>query len=131
MQDSIFTKIIKGEIPSYKIYEDDKVFAFLDIHPVQPGHTLLIPKQQIDRVEDLDDELYQHIWQVAKKLMTHLRTSLGTERTTLKIEGFDIPHVHIHLIPCNTAKDFWNRVSMDDSVDHKALKAVHQKVTLL
>ncbi len=131
MQDSIFTKIIKGEIPSLKVYEDDLVLAFLDIHPVQPGHTLVVPKKQVDRLEELDDITYQHLWQVTKKLMRHLRQSLQVERTTLKVEGFDVPHTHIHLIPCNEAKDFWNRVSVDDPIDMQALETIHRKVTLL
>lgn len=130
MQDSIFTKIIKGEIPSYKIYEDDLVYAFLDIHPVQPGHTLVIPKKQIDRLEELEDETYGHLMKIVKKLMIHLRKTLGTERITLKIEGFDVPHAHVHLIPCNEAKDFWNKVRMDSPIDHPALQEMHKKLAL-
>jgi histidine triad (HIT) family protein len=130
MNDSIFTKIIKGEIPSYKIYEDDLAYAFLDIHPVQPGHTLVIPKKQIDRLEELDDETYKHLMKVTKKLMLHLRKTLGTERITLKIEGFDVPHAHVHLIPCNQAKDFWNKVRMDSPIDHPALQEMHKKLAL-
>lgn len=130
MQDSIFTKIIKGEIPSYKIYEDDLVYAFLDIHPVQSGHTLIIPKKQIDHIEELDEEIYIHLVKVVKKLMIHLRKTLGTERITLKIEGFDVPHAHVHLIPCNEAKDFWNKVRMDSPIDHPALQEMHKKLAL-
>ena len=130
MNDSIFTKIIKGEIPSYKIYEDDLVYVFLDIHPVQPGHTLAIPKKQIDRLEELDDETYKHLMKIVKKLMVHLRKTLGTERITLKIEGFDVPHAHVHLIPCNEAKDFWNKVRMDSPIDHPALQEMHKKLAL-
>ena len=130
MNDSIFTKIIKGEIPSYKIYEDDIVYAFLDIHPVQPGHVLVIPKKQIDRLEDLDDANYKHLMDIVKKLMRHLRETLSTERITLKIEGFDVPHAHVHLIPCNEAKDFWNKVRMDSPIDHPALQEMHKKLAL-
>ena len=130
MNDSIFTKIIKGEIPSYKIYEDDIVYAFLDIHPVQPGHVLVIPKKQIDRLEDLDDANYKHLMDIVKKLMRHLRETLGTERITLKIEGFDVPHAHVHLIPCNEARDFWNKVRMDSPIDHPALQEMHKKLAL-
>lgn len=130
MKDSIFTKIITGEIPSYKIYEDEKVLAFLDIHPVQPGHVLVIPKQQLDRLEELDDEIYQHLMGVVKKLMLHMRRVLGVSRITTKVEGFDVPHAHIHLIPCETAKDFWNRARMDDPVDHAVLQTMQQRLTL-
>ena len=67
---------------------------------------------------------------IVKKLMVHLRKTLGTERITLKIEGFDVPHAHVHLIPCNEAKDFWNKVRMDSPIDHPALQEMHKKLAL-
>ena len=126
-EDSIFTKIIKGEIPSYKIYEDDQVLAFLDVHPVQPGHTLVVPKKQIDKVEDLDDATYSHLWSVVKKLMKHNQAVLKVERIAIKTEGFDVPHAHIHLIPCNKAEDFWERRHFD-KIDHTALKNMQSRL---
>lgn len=129
-EDSIFTKIIKGEIPAYKIYEDDQVLAFLDIHPVQPGHTLVVPKKQVDKIEDLDEETHAYLWLVTKKLIKHLGEALPGKRITLKYEGFDVPHVHIHLIPCKEAKDFWRRTSLDEPIDDEALKAMHQRLKL-
>ena len=98
MEDSIFTKIIKGEIPCHKIYEDEKVLAFLDIYPDEKGHTLVIPKKQIDKIYDLDDGDYTHLWLVAKKLAVHYEKILGL-RMTLKVIGIDVPHAHIHLVP--------------------------------
>ena len=99
MQESIFSKIIKGEIPSHKIYEDDQVFAFLDIHPINPGHTLLIPKKQVDHLWDLEESKYHHIWDVAKQLAGHIQDTLEPKRVGVIVEGFGVPHAHIHLIP--------------------------------
>ena len=98
MTDSIFSKIIKGELPAYKIYEDEKTLAFLDIFPKSPGHTLVIPKIQIDKVYDLPDEYYAAVWDTTKKLSAHMDKVLG-KRIFIKVIGTDIPHTHIHLIP--------------------------------
>lgn len=132
LEDSIFTKIIQRQISAYIIYEDDTCIAFLDVHPVQPGHTLVVPKQQIDRIEDLSDEMYAHLWSVVKKLIVHYNQQLPDWRMTLKTEGFDVPHAHIHIIPCREAKDFWRRTSSDDPIDDNALKNMHEtlKVTV-
>ncbi len=96
---TIFEKIIKGEIPAYKIYEDAKVLAFLDINPENLGHTLLIPKAKYTYVWDMSDEDYQYLMAVAKKLAVHLRDALGTKRTRLSIVGKDVPYAHVHLVP--------------------------------
>lgn len=106
MKDSIFTKIINGDIPSYKIYEDERTYAFLDINPVQPGHTLVIPKTQVDHIGDLEPDDYQAVMKTTKILMQNMRDELQVERVCLKVEGFEVPHAHVHLIPCNTAEDF-------------------------
>ena len=95
---SIFTKIVNGEIPCYKIYEDDKTLAFLDIHPETKGHTLVIPKVEIDKIYDLPDADYQALLQTAKKLSKHMEEKLGA-RTLWKVIGTDVPHAHIHLMP--------------------------------
>lgn len=95
---SIFTKIINGKIPCYKIYEDDKTLAFLDIHPETPGHTLVIPKNEVDKIYDLPDEDYEALLKTAKKLAKHMENTLGA-RTLWKVIGTDVPHAHIHLIP--------------------------------
>lgn len=97
---SIFTQIVKGEIPCYKIYEDEKTMAFLDIAPEAPGHTLVIPKVEVDKVYDLDDENYTALMKTVKMLATHLDKVLG-ERTMIKIVGTDVPHTHVHLLPIN------------------------------
>lgn len=98
MEDSIFTKIIRGDIPSYKIYEDNKTFAMLDINPLSDGHVLVIPKLQIDKIYDLPDEDYAALMKTVKKLSSLMEERLGT-RIGLAVEGLQIPHAHIHLVP--------------------------------
>ena len=95
---SIFTKIINGEIPCYKIYEDDKTFAFLDIHPETMGHTLVVPKTEVDKIYDLEDEDFQALMDTVKKLSKHMDKVLG-QRTVWKVVGTDVPHTHVHLYP--------------------------------
>ena len=95
---SIFTKIVNGEIPCYKIYEDDKTIAFLDIHPETKGHTLVIPKNEVDKIYDLPDEDYEALMDTAKKLSKNMEKVLGA-RTLWKVVGTDVPHAHIHLMP--------------------------------
>lgn len=95
---SIFSKIIAGEIPCYKIYEDDKTFAFLDIHPETMGHTLVIPKNEVDKIYDLPDEDYKALMNTVKKLSQHMEKTLGA-RILWKVVGTDVPHAHVHLMP--------------------------------
>lgn len=103
-EDSIFTKIIKGEIPAEKVYEDDKTIAFLDIAPTRYGHTLVVSKKQIDQYIDLPDEDYIALWNTVKKVATKLRKVIGTERIGIVIKGVDVPHTHVHLIPFNNGQ---------------------------
>ena len=130
MQDSIFTKIIKGEIPCYKIYEDDKTLAFLDIHPKQPGHTLVIPKKQVEFVWDLDDDDYRAVMATAKKVALHIRNTLGKPYVGELVVGVDVPHAHVHVYPFSTIEE--SRVIPDLSAepDHPALAAMAQKLSL-
>lgn len=95
---SIFSKIIGGEIPSYKIYEDDKTYAFLDINPETKGHTLVVPKLEVDKIYELPDEDYEALMRTVKKLSIHMEKVLGT-RTLWKVIGTDVPHAHVHLLP--------------------------------
>jgi histidine triad (HIT) family protein len=99
MEDSIFTKIIKGEIPAHKLYEDDRTIAFLTIQPVREGHTLVIPKTQVDQYIDLPDEDYDAMWHTVKKVAARIREVTGKERIGVVIKGIDVPHAHVHLIP--------------------------------
>lgn len=93
---TVFTKIIEGEIPSYKIYEDEKTLAFLDIEPETAGHTLVIPKIEVDKIYELPEEYYVAVWDTAKKVAAKMEEVLGS-RTLFKVIGTDVPHAHIHL----------------------------------
>ncbi|MBQ2623279.1 HIT domain-containing protein [Candidatus Saccharibacteria bacterium] len=95
---SVFTKIINGEIPCYKIYEDEKTFAFLDINPETKGHTLVVPKNEVDKIYELPDEDYRALMDTVKKLSVNMEKVLGT-RTLWKVIGTDVPHAHVHLLP--------------------------------
>ncbi len=99
MADSIFTKIINGDIPARIIYRDNEVVAFLDVNPLSNGHTLVVPRRQIDSLWDLPDQSYCHLWTVARRIATHMKTVLKPERVGIIVEGFDVPHAHIHLVP--------------------------------
>ena len=96
---SIFTKIINGEIPCYKIAEDEHHFAFLDINPIAEGHTLAVPKKEVDYVFDLPDEDLSALFSFSKKVAHAIDDALGTIRTGIIVEGMEVPHAHVHLIP--------------------------------
>jgi len=102
---SIFTKIINGEIPSYKVAEDDRFYAFLDINPLAKGHTLVIPKQEVDYILDLDDNLHADLWNFAKKVGKAVETVVECKKIGLTVIGLEVPHTHIHVIPINTIYD--------------------------
>lgn len=104
MEDSIFTKIIKGEIPCHKIYEDEKTIAFLDIDPAVHGHTLVIPKIQVDQFNDLADEDYFAVWKTVKKVANNHQQKLQTDRIGIVIKGVDVPHAHVHIEPFNVGQ---------------------------
>lgn len=126
---SIFTRIINGEIPCHKIYEDDKTIAFLDIHPAVPGHTLVVPKVQVDRLEDLSDADYTALMAAVKKVMQRVVRVYGDDyRACLKLEGFDVPHAHVHVIPCRTVTDFWTKQRMDVDPDHAVLADIAKRL---
>lgn len=111
---SIFTKIINGEIPCYKIAEDDRFFAFLDINPNAKGHTLCVPKKEIDRFFDLDDDLYLGLMQFSKKIATALEKTVPCNRIGMTVIGLEVPHAHVHLIPLNEMEEmtFKHKVSL-------------------
>lgn len=122
MADSIFTKIIRGEIPAEKIYEDDKNVAFLTIQPIQPGHTLVVSKNQVDHLWDLPDEDYLSLMEASKKVANHLRQVLGKKRIGVKVEGFEVAHAHVHLIPMDSVAEY-NSPPRDASADELAKMA--------
>lgn len=102
---SIFTKIINGEIPCHKIAETEDFFAFLDVFPCAPGHTLVVPKKEVDYLFDLSDELYIGLMAFAKSLEPAIRKAVPCKRVGVAIIGLEVPHAHVHLIPMNSMND--------------------------
>jgi histidine triad (HIT) family protein len=102
---TIFTKIIKGEIPCYKIAEDESYFAFLDINPLKAGHTLVVPKKETDYLFDLDDDQLKGIIVFSKKVAAAIKAAFPCNRIGIAILGLDVPHAHIHLVPMNSMED--------------------------
>ena len=130
MTKSIFSKIIDGEIPSFKVYEDEKVYAFLDIHPSSDGHTLVVPKKQVEFVWDLPTEEYEALMAATKKIALHLRTALNVPFIGEKIIGVDVPHAHIHLVPFTDISEFQHEAHQDEEPDVEALELVHKKIAM-
>ena len=102
---SIFSRIVAGEIPCYKVAEDDNYFAFLDISPVAKGHTLVIPKKEVDYIFDLDDETYSGLMAFARRVARALQEAVECKRVGVAVMGLEVPHTHIHLIPVTTEGD--------------------------
>ncbi len=109
---SIFTKIVNGEIPCYKVAEDEQFLAFLDVNPNAVGHTLCIPKQEIDKLFDMDEELYLGLMRFSKKVAAALEKTVPCERIGMAVIGLEVPHAHVHLIPINEMNEmrFQNKV---------------------
>ncbi|MEJ6735232.1 MAG: HIT family protein [Flavobacteriales bacterium] len=102
---TIFSKIVNGEIPCYKVYEDDEFLAFLDVFPVAKGHVLVIPKKETDYIFDIEDQSYARMWQFAKKISKALKLSVSCERIGISVIGLEVAHAHIHLLPINSLED--------------------------
>ena len=130
MEDSIFTKIIKGEIPCYKIYEDEATIAFLDIHPSCEGHTLVVHKSPTQFVWDLSDEEYVQLMATAKKIARHYRDVSGKPYVRMDIVGTDVPHNHLHLKPFTHTSDTHNPGRENIEPDHASLALVAEKLRL-
>ncbi len=111
---SIFTKIINGEIPCYKIAEDADFLAFLDVNPNAKGHTLCVPKKEINKIFDIEDDLYLGLMQFAKKIAIALEKTVPCKRIGMAVVGLEVPHAHVHLIPLNEMDEmrFQNKVTM-------------------
>lgn len=123
---SIFTKIVNGEIPCYKIAEDDNFLAFLDVNPNAKGHTLCIPKQEINKIFDLEDALYLGLMQFSKKIAVALEKAVPCKRIGMAVVGLEVPHAHVHLIPLNEMDEmrFQNKVSLTKEEFETVVKAV-------
>lgn len=102
---SIFSRIAAGEIPSWKVAEDERYYAFLDINPMAEGHTLVIPKKEVDYIFDLDADTYAGLWQFAARVARAVRTAIPCKRVGVAVLGMEVPHAHIHLVPLQTEGD--------------------------
>lgn len=131
---SIFTKIVNGEIPAWKVAEDENFFAFLDIFPVAKGHTLVIPKKEVDYLFDLDDETYVGLQLFAKKVALGIQKAIPCKRVGVMVLGLDVPHAHIHLVPLQSEADLLNftkklTLSKDEMAEITA--AIAREITLV
>jgi histidine triad (HIT) family protein len=126
---SIFTRIVQGEIPCHRIHEDEEHLAFLDINPVQPGHTLVIPKAEVAYLFDMEAGAYDALWHFVRAVEEKLREATGCARVVLQVVGYEVPHVHVHLIPTNSLSDY--PVPKRAEIDHAAAAAFAEKVRAL
>ena len=127
---SIFTKIVNGEIPCYKIAEDENFLAFLDVNPNAMGHTLCIPKQEIDKIFDLDDALYLGLMQFSKKIAIALEKAIPCKRIGISVIGLEVPHAHVHLIPLNEMDEmrFQNKVRLSKEEFEALVKKIQENL---
>ncbi len=131
MSESIFTKIINGEIPCHKVYEDDKTFAFMDIHPIQPGHVLVVTKAEVEMAWDLSDEDYQALMSTVRKVARKLREVFPDKaRISVMIEGLEVAHTHVKVFPINSGDEFRAAPNMSAEPDHTALAALAEKLRI-
>ena len=122
---SIFAKIVAGDIPSYKIYEDEKTYAFLDIHPEVKGHVLVIPKVEVDKIYDLADEDYMALWASVKNIAKHMEEVLGA-RVIMKVVGTDVPHAHVHLTPLDENWEYGKTLELSEA----EFKEIQEKLAM-
>ncbi|MAD96407.1 MAG: HIT family protein [Flavobacteriaceae bacterium] len=123
---TIFTKIINGDIPSYKIAEDDEFYSFLDINPNAKGHTLVIPKKEVNKIFDLDEETYNGLMAFSYRVAKALEKSVPCKRVGMSVVGLEVPHVHVHLIPINIMDDM--RFTKKEKLSHEEFVALAEKI---
>ncbi len=119
----IFSRIVAGEIPSYKIAEDENFYSFLDINPLAKGHTLVIPKKEVDYIFDIDDSMHKEFWHFAKRVAAAVKKAVPCKRIGIAVIGLEVPHAHIHLIPMNKVSDM-NFASPKLSIPPAELKQI-------
>lgn len=127
---SIFTKIVNGEIPSYKIAEDENYLAFLDVNPNTIGHTLCIPKQEINKIFDMEEDLYLGLMKFSRKVAKALEKTVECKRIGVAVVGLEVPHVHVHLIPLHDMDDmrFQRKVSLTNEEFEELTKAIQSNL---
>ena len=121
---SIFTKIVQGEIPCHKVAESENYFAFMDINPWREGHTLVIPKKEVDYIFDLDDETYEGLMKFSKKVAHAIKKAIPCQRVGVLVEGLEVPHAHVHLIPIVDNRFFSEKPKMS----HEDLAKTAEKI---
>lgn len=124
---TIFTKIINGEIPAYKVAEDDNYLAFLDVNPNAKGHTLCIPKQEVNKIFDMEEEQYLGLMRFSRKVAKALEKTVQCKRVGVAVVGLEVPHVHVHLIPLNNMDEmrFTHKVQLEKEEFEALAKAIH------
>lgn len=130
---SVFTRIINGEIPCYRVAEDERFLAFLDVRPLVAGHTLVVPKKETDYIFDLDDRTLADMMVFAKKVAKAMKEAIVCRRIGVAVLGLEVPHAHIHLVPMTSERDllFTNpRVVVSDEENRRLAKAINERVTL-
>ena len=127
---SIFTKIINGDIPSYKVAENEKFYAFLDVYPNAKGHTLVVPKQEENKLFDLDEESYIGLMQFSRKIAIALEKTISCKRIGMSVIGLEVPHVHVHLIPLQNMEDiqFDKKVQLEKDEFETIAKAIAENL---
>ena len=127
---TIFTKIIKGDIPSYKVAENEKFYAFLDIDPNAKGHTLVVPKKEVNKLFDLDEDTYLELMRFSREIGIALKKVIPCERIGMTVIGLEVPHVHVHLIPLNAMEDiqFMKKVVLSPDEFSQIAKSISEKL---
>ena len=124
---SIFTRIIAGEIPSYKVAEDEKHYAFLDINPVAPGHTLVVPKREVDYIFDIPAQEYAELMVFARRVAESMKAVMPCKRIGVAVMGLEVPHAHVHLLPINSESDM-NFFAEKKQLPAEEMKAIAEKI---
>ncbi len=128
MEPSVFTKIIKGELPSHKVYEDSKTIAFMPLHPIAKGHVLVVPKVQIDQFFDLPTEHYQALWATVHKVANRMNEVLSPVRVGIQVVGIDVPHAHVHVIAFDTFDEYRELPDESQEPDHTFLSEMAERL---
>ena len=127
MEPSIFTQIINGTIPCHKVYEDESTFAFMDIHPIQPGMIVVVSKQQVDNLEYLSVDMYQALWSAVQKISIALRKSFPVAaRIAVRVEGLDVPHAHAVIYPFTTSSEY--NATPNSEINNDGLAKISEKI---
>ncbi len=127
-EDSVFTKIIKGELPGHKVYEDDKTIVIVPLHPIAKAHVLAIPKVQVDQFFELPDDDYHALMATVKKTAAHMNAVMQTKRIGLQVVGVDVPHVHIHIIAFDDVAEYREIPDESQEPDHEKLAAMAKRL---